>query len=76
MFMGPGDWETLSKPSGMWEILLEAQSTLEMGGAALRIWRRIKLLKALVLTLVVSPILGNLSMFCIISFIQSLVWKM
>jgi len=59
MFMGPGAWETLSKPSGMWEILLEAQSTLEMGGAALRIWRRIKLVKAIVLTLVVSLIVGK-----------------
>jgi hypothetical protein len=59
MFMGPGAWETLSKPSGMWEILLEAQTTLEMGGAALRIWRRIKLVKAIVLTLVVSLIVGK-----------------
>jgi hypothetical protein len=51
------------------KILLEAQSTLEMGGAALRIWRRIKLFKAIVLlTLMVSLILGNLSMLCIISF--------
>jgi hypothetical protein len=48
----------------MWETFLEAQSTLETGGAALRIWRRIKLFKAIVLTLVVSHT-GNLSMFCI-----------
>jgi hypothetical protein len=39
-----------------------------MGGAALRIWRRIKVFKAIVLTLVVSLILGNLSMFCHVSF--------